>query len=116
MSPSGASNHARLKTLPRSSSRGCLVSTNHGALDEHCVHHSAPRVPIYSLGAVQREISDKYAIRAYDFSVSNVLKVLQHCKLYDYENHLWLDFDGRQSTPVDLGLSARGLQPIDLVG
>jgi len=83
--------------------------TNHGALDEHAAHHVAPAVPIYSLRPVQRALDEEHDLQVYAFSFSNVLKILRHCKLYDYENHRWLDFAGEPSEPVELG-PARALR------
>jgi hypothetical protein len=30
------------------------------------------------------------------------VKLLQYCRLYDYDTHRWLDFDGQPPAPIEL--------------
>ena len=67
----------------------------HDVMD-HPVHHLHPRIPCYRLRVAQARLNqllgehalvEKYTLRSF-------LDTLRRCKLYDFENHRWLDFDG----------------------
>jgi len=71
----------------------------HDVMD-HPVHHLHPRIPCYRLRVAQARLNhllgehalvEKYTLRSF-------LDTLRRCKLYDFENHRWLDFDGRPTT------------------
>jgi omega-6 fatty acid desaturase (delta-12 desaturase) len=76
-----------------------LVS--HNAM-EHTVHHVDPRVPSYNLAKAQRIISSLLgdALVTTEFSFKEFLKTMNKCKLYDYENHCWLDFNGNTTSQI----------------
>ena len=78
-----------------------LVS--HNAM-EHTVHHVNPRVPTYNLARAQAVlkvlIGDELV--TVPFSIIGILKTMKLCKLYDYENHCWLDFNGQINAEIDL--------------
>ena len=42
-------------------------------------------------------------------TVSGAIATMRACKLYDYEKHQWLDFDGIPTAPP-INLAARGAQ------
>ena len=68
---------------------------SHNAM-EHTAHHVDPRVPLYNLSKAQTVLCELYGqdLLKMDFSLFNFLSTMKKCKLYDYENHLWLDFEG----------------------
>ena len=69
---------------------------------EHPAHHAYPAIPCYELWAAQSRMNQMLGARAVvvDFSVSALTDIFNKCKLYDYENHCWLDFDGKPTTPT----------------
>ncbi|MCP5144063.1 MAG: fatty acid desaturase [Gammaproteobacteria bacterium] len=71
----------------------------HDVMD-HPVHHLHPRVPVYKLRAAQAHLNEllgEYAI-VEKFTWSTLFDTMRRCKLYDFENHRWLDFDGNPTT------------------
>jgi acyl-lipid omega-6 desaturase (Delta-12 desaturase) len=64
---------------------------------EHTAHHVDPRIPLYQLAKAQSKLSKLLGneINVIQFSFVGFIKTLAKCKLYDYENHCWLDFNGR---------------------
>lgn len=77
-----------------------LISHN---IMEHTAHHVDPRIPCYNLGDAQKQLAGLLgpAMHTVDFSLHGFLRTMASCKLYDYENHCWLDFSGRRtSRPV----------------
>lgn len=66
---------------------------------EHPAHHVEPRIPLYFLHLAEEElenVSGKQIIIE-KFSFSYLLNTIRSCKLYDFENHNWLDFEGRRA-------------------
>ena len=63
---------------------------------EHTAHHVDSRIPLYNLakaqGVLDKLLGDN--VSTINFSFKNFLLTMKRCKLYDYDNHLWLDFDG----------------------
>ena len=71
---------------------------------EHPVHHLSPMVPHYHLKEAQSELAGLVApsIVEMRFTIANVRDVLRRCRLYDYDAHVWLDFEGEvTAVPVD---------------
>ena len=66
---------------------------------QHTAHHVNRRIPLYRLSESQRYLersyTDKIIVEPWSFTA--VGKTLARCKLYDYENHRWLNFQGRQT-------------------
>jgi omega-6 fatty acid desaturase (delta-12 desaturase) len=65
---------------------------------EHPVHHVVPAIPCYRLHAAQTELTrllGERALRTHLFAFRRLAEVMRTCKLYDYENHRWTDFEGR---------------------
>lgn len=62
----------------------------------HVAHHVDPRIPLYHLVDAQKRLAEVMADRLHTipFTVGGFLNTLKTCKLYDYERHRWLDFDG----------------------
>ena len=67
---------------------------------EHTAHHADPRVPLYNLEKAQKNLEHAYGgeIVVVPFSVRGFFNTLRTCRLFDYENHRWLDWDGTPTT------------------
>jgi acyl-lipid omega-6 desaturase (Delta-12 desaturase) len=63
---------------------------------EHPVHHVSAMIPHYHLKQAQAALAGLVApnIIAMRFTIGNMRDVLRRCRLYDYDAHAWLDFDG----------------------
>jgi len=62
----------------------------------HTAHHIHPAIPLYHLPAAQAELKSILHARLIEkvFTPMRFLKTMKKCKLYDYQVHCWLDFDG----------------------
>ena len=71
-----------------------------GFIMQHTAHHVNGRIPLYRLAESQRHLERTYteAIVVEPWSWTAVGRTLARCKLYDYENHRWLNFKGRPTT------------------
>ncbi len=78
-----------------------LISHN---VMEHTAHHVDPRIPSYELSKAQSVLLKVLGddILSINFSFSDFIKTMQLCKLYDYDTHCWLDFDGNVTNPTVL--------------
>ena len=67
----------------------------------HSVHHAHPGVPCYRVPQAQRRLNELLGERAVSEAMSfrRIVETLKTCKLYDFDQHRWLDFDGRPMTP-----------------
>ena len=67
---------------------------------EHTAHHADPRVPLYNLEKAQKDLESAYghSIVVVPFTLSGLFRMLRTCRLFDYENHRWLDWDGTPTT------------------
>lgn len=76
-----------------------LSSLMHNVYD-HAAHHIQPRIPCYRLEAAQARLNELAGARAVSsrFTAAWFVDTVRRCKLYDYENHRWLDFKGRPTT------------------
>jgi len=79
---------------------------------EHTAHHADPRVPLYNLEQAQKNLEAVYGreIVVVPFTFGGLFKTLRTCRLFDYENHRWLDWDG---TPTTQPLLEPKTQPIE---
>ena len=68
---------------------------------EHTAHHVDPRIPLYNLEDCQKKLEEAYGgeIIVVPWSLRGYMETLRKCRLFDYENHRWLDFDGTPTTP-----------------
>lgn len=66
----------------------------------HSAHHAHPGVPSYRLFEAQASLDALLGARAVSepMRLSGVLHTLKTCKLYDFEEHQWLDFAGVPTT------------------
>jgi omega-6 fatty acid desaturase (delta-12 desaturase) len=65
----------------------------HGILI-HTPHHVDMRIPFYNLKGAYYDLHEKYSTYMHEmqFSVRGVRSIFKLCKLYDYDQHLWLNF------------------------
>lgn len=78
---------------------GWFGRLTHDVMD-HPVHHLHPRIPCYRLKAAQAQLNlllGEHAV-VEKFTLRSFLDTLRRCKLYDFDQHRWLDFDGRPTT------------------
>ena len=71
----------------------------HHAYD-HGAHHICPAIPCYRVKKAQERLNELLGEKTVSqrFSLSWLFKTMNKCKLYDYENHCWLNFDGKPTT------------------
>jgi len=77
-----------------------LSKCMHGVFD-HPVHHINPRVPLYRAYEAQQYLNrrlDGAPLVIEEFSPMRMIRTLRTCKLYDFSEHRWLDFDGHPTT------------------
>lgn len=67
---------------------------------DHSAHHACPAIPCYQLGPAQARLNELLGERAITekLSLKTLFDTMRICKLYDYENHCWLDFNGNRTT------------------
>lgn len=75
----------------------------------HSVHHAHHGIPPYYLLDAQKHFDKLLGDRCLvePMTVRGAIATLNMCKLYDYEKHQWLDFDGNP-TSEPIRLDARG--------
>jgi omega-6 fatty acid desaturase (delta-12 desaturase) len=81
---------------------------------EHPVHHVHAMVPHYRLKHAQAALAEIATpeIVAMRFTIANMRDVLRRCRLYDYDAHAWLDFDGKvTAVPRPAKRATDGLLP-----
>ena len=78
-----------------------LLSNN---IMEHTAHHVDPRIPLYNLPMAQKTLGKLLGddLKTVRFSLKAFLRTLGICKLYDFEKHCWLDFDGNVTSRINL--------------
>ena len=66
---------------------------------EHTAHHIDPKIPFYHLAECQAKLEEAYpeSILVYPFSFAEFFRILRSCKLYNYQNKCWTDFDGNST-------------------
>ncbi len=75
----------------------------HNIMD-HAAHHLDPTIPLYHLPQSQRKLEEscsEHAVVVY-WTPMDYLRTCAACKLYDFERHCWLNFNGEPTTPVGL--------------
>ena len=67
----------------------------HNILD-HTAHHVDPKIPLYNLPKAQQNLETAYPknIKVVEWTYEGFKKTFATCRLYDYENHRWIDYDG----------------------
>lgn len=76
----------------------------------HAAHHAHSGIPTYKLYDAQQRMNELVGHRLVlePLSMFSIIGTLRKCKLYDYENHQWLDFGGKP-TAHRIDLKAKGL-------
>jgi omega-6 fatty acid desaturase (delta-12 desaturase) len=70
---------------------------------EHHAHHLNPRISMFGLRAAEARLSEQYPeLPAYRLDGPTYRDVVRRCKLYDFNEHAWLDFAGRVTARVPL--------------
>lgn len=70
---------------------------------EHGAHHVHPAIPCYRLKEAQAHLNQLLGVEAAlseRFSLGLLRDIQRRCKLYDYEQHRWLDWEGRPTSEV----------------
>jgi omega-6 fatty acid desaturase (delta-12 desaturase) len=67
---------------------------------EHTAHHVDPKIPLYKLTESQKNLERNFKedITVQNGSIFQFAKNLKLCRLYDYQQHRWLDFDGKPTS------------------
>lgn len=67
---------------------------------QHTAHHVDPKIPLYRLTESQLCLESAYPknIVVERWTFNTLGRTLAYCKLYDYENHRWLNFRGRPTS------------------
>jgi omega-6 fatty acid desaturase (delta-12 desaturase) len=67
---------------------------------EHTAHHVDPKIPLYNLPSAQRHLEEAYSeqIKVVPWTFDGYFRTLRTCRLYDYTNHQWLDWDGKPTS------------------
>ncbi len=68
---------------------------------DHSAHHVDPLIPLYHLDQSQVALEQAYpgSVKIIGWGPSVLWNTLSCCKLYDYRQHRWLDFNGHPTTP-----------------
>lgn len=78
---------------------------------EHTAHHTDTSIPLYRLPEAQAQLDRTYRremVRVM-WSFGMFMKTLRTCRLYDYANHQWQDYNGDYLTgPLLLAPSEKG--------
>lgn len=71
----------------------CLLLSD---VHAHAAHHALPSIPIYKLPEAGDKLSNRFGrdIVRYRLTPAAYWHIYTACKLYDFRNHVWTDFDG----------------------
>ncbi len=65
---------------------------------EHAAHHVDPHIPLYHLPAAQKQLVSTFPSVRNIFTLRSFAHTQRVCRLYDYVNHCWLDYDGQPTS------------------
>lgn len=84
------------------------------AIYDHAAHHVHPAIPLYRLREAQQRLNELLGPHAISdrFSFAWLRQVQERCKLYDFENHRWLDFEGRPTSRITLASQNDVARPV----
>ncbi len=71
---------------------------------DHPAHHLDSQIPLYNLPQSQKlleETTPEHAV-VIRWTPWEYLRICRSCKLYDFEQHCWTDFNGVPTTPCNL--------------
>lgn len=67
----------------------------------HGAHHIEPRIPIWGLDRAEDRIlagaGEEIVLERW--TLAKHRDIMRRCRLYDYDEHRWLDYDGRPTSP-----------------
>ena len=66
---------------------------------EHTAHHVDASIPLYTLKSAQNKLEEILPGRIISqrFTFKWYIETAKRCKLYDFENKAWLDFNGYET-------------------
>lgn len=69
---------------------------------EHTAHHVDSKIPLYRLRESQKVLEGAFPeeIVVQTTSIKQFHNTMKTCKLYDYDNHQWLDFEGNVTAGI----------------
>lgn len=69
---------------------------------DHSAHHILPGIPSYRLHDAQLHLNSLLGEHALveNFSIRRILEIMRNCKLYNYDTHQWIGYDGRPTCNV----------------
>ncbi len=69
---------------------------------EHTAHHVDIGVPLHNLGGAQTLLEETFPddVLIQPWNLNFFMNCLNTCKLYDYDSHCWLDFEGNVTSNV----------------
>lgn len=68
---------------------------------EHTAHHLDESIPSYHLARAQALVERQTdGVHVQTLTLAGVRDVARRCKLYDFDAHRWLDFEGRATAEV----------------
>lgn len=76
-----------------------LEYLSHDAM-AHQVHHVVPAIPCYHLRPAQTQLTAMLPDGGIQARPADIFAIFRACKLYDFERHQWLDFDGNATSPA----------------
>jgi omega-6 fatty acid desaturase (delta-12 desaturase) len=65
----------------------------------HTAHHVDPLLPLDALPKAQQALAAEHELVDYMFSIAEYRRIVQACKLFDFEQMCWTDFSGNPTTP-----------------
>lgn len=82
---------------------------------EHPVHHVTAAIPFYHLKKAQTALIGTVGPQTISmpFTIGNMADALRRCKLYDYDRHVWTNFEGEVTGIPDETLLARQAGQVD---
>lgn len=95
--------HVQLKSSTHVAMPAWIDRLLHNIMD-HPAHHLDPTIPMHRLPETQKLLEQQAGEHAVvvPWTLSEFLRTCRVCKLYDYENHCWTDFDGRPTSEIGL--------------
>ncbi len=76
---------------------------------EHTAHHVGPKVPSSELPAFQDQLEAAFPEVIQKVKLTDCLRILAFCKLYDYQEHRWLDYTGQPMSENIAGANTASL-------
>jgi acyl-lipid omega-6 desaturase (Delta-12 desaturase) len=81
---------------------------------DHTAHHVYPAIPCYRLAEAQAKLNLLLGSASISekFSFTMLRKIQERCKLYDFEGHRWLDFEGKPTSRATLITESDFARPV----